>query len=315
VIPLPAFAGKKDEFFAQTRANTEKSINSPKFYDHPMPLLSYFKASFARKKARRFFQQYGTRTDLFQLNGGETVEFANWLNPLIRPKTITQSEIDFFRKYIPPGSFSIDIGANIGDKTVPMAIAAGAKGLVLGVDPNPTVFQILEVNARLNPGKANIVPLKLAATEVKKQFYFASSEASMSNGGLIENPKDNYYGKFKHKEPIQGVNLSEYLQEHFPQWLPKLSLIKIDAEGLDLAILKTLMPLVEKYKPAIILEVYNRVSDQTRSEMFSLLKGFNYTILNIGPFADEVVIGAEINSVEQMPPRGSTENIVAFQAH
>ena len=279
-----------------------------------MSILSYLKGSFARKKARRVYQQYGTRVDLFKLNGCETVEYANWLNPLIKPKVISQSEIDFFRKYIRAGSFCIDVGANIGDKTVPMAIAAGGEGLVLGVDPNPTVFSVLEENSRLNAGKAKIVPLQLAATETDKQFYFASSEASMSNGGLIESLNDPLHGKFKHKDPIQGVNLEEYLQKHYAQWLPKLSFIKLDAEGFDYFILKTLVPLVKVYHPTIAMEVYHRISAQTRSDIFSLLTGLGYTILNIGDFEGEIASNATpIESVEQMPPLGHTENIVAFR--
>ena len=280
-----------------------------------MSILSYIKSSFARKKARRVYQQYGTRVDLFHLNGGETVEFANWLNPLIQPKVITQSEIDFFRRYITPGSFCLDVGANIGDKTVPMAIAAGKDGLVLGLDPNPTVFKVLEANSRLNAGKANIVPLQLAATETNKQFYFASSEASMSNGGLIEDPNDPLHGKFKHKDPIQGVNLAEYLQKHYPEWLRKLSFIKLDAEGFDYFILKTLVPLVNEYHPTIAMEVYHRISAETRSKIFRLLKEFGYTILNIGTFEGEITFKpTPIESVEQMPPLGHTENIVAFRS-
>lgn len=278
-----------------------------------MSILSYLKGSFARKKARRVHQQYGIRVDVFALKGGESIEFANWLNPLIAPKVITQSEIDFFRKYIRPGSFCIDVGANIGDKTVPMAIAAGAKGLVLGLDPNPTVFKVLEANSRLNAGKANIVPLQLAATETNKQFFFASSEASMSNGGLIEDLNDTLHGKFKHKDPIQGVNLGDYLQEHYAEWLPKLSFIKLDAEGFDYFILKTLVRLVKEHRPTIAMEVYHRISAQTRTDIFLLLKECGYTILNIGTFEGEIAVKpTPIESVEQMPLPGHTENIVAF---
>jgi FkbM family methyltransferase len=260
------------------------------------------------------FQHYGTRVDLFKLNNGETVEFANWLNPLIKPEEITQGEIDFFRKYITPGTFCIDIGANIGDKTVPMAIAAGGDGLVLGFDPNPAVFKVLEANSRLNVGKANIVPLQFAATETNKQFYFASSEASMSNGGLIEDLNDSFHGKYKLKEPIRGVNLAEYLQEHYAEWLQKFSFIKLDAEGFDYFILKTLIPLVKKHHPTIIMEVYHRISAQTRSDIFSLLKELDYTIFNIGDFesSDMVSEPTLINSVEEMPVQGRTENIIAI---
>ena len=45
-----------------------------------MSVLTYFKNSFARKKARRKFNSYGFRVDKFQLNNNETIEFANWLN-------------------------------------------------------------------------------------------------------------------------------------------------------------------------------------------------------------------------------------------
>lgn len=278
-----------------------------------MLLVNYFKASFARKKARRIFREYGYRVDKFLIDGNRTVEFANWLNPLVRPKEITQKEIDFFRKYIPEGSFAVDIGANIGDLTVSMALAAGASGLVIGMDPNPRVFNILRSNAQLNLSETNIVPLLGAAVEEEREFYFASSEASMSNGGLIEDIHSNYHGKFKLKEPVKGINLAAYLNDHYAVWLPKLSLIKIDTEGMDYFILKTLTVILEKYHPTIIAEVYHRVTNQTRDDLFSLLKRYGYTILNIGEFDSNINFTPKpINNREDMPKRGITENIIAF---
>jgi FkbM family methyltransferase len=279
-----------------------------------MSIFSYLKNSFARKKARRVFQEYGTRTDIFHLNDRETVEFANWLNPLIKPKQLTLKEIDFFRKYIPAGSFAIDIGANIGDMTVPMAIAAGAEGLVLGFDPNPQVFKVLVANSKLNAGKANIVPLQFAATETDKEFYFASSEASMSNGGLIEDWNDTQHGKFKLKDPIKGVNLASYLLEHYSGPLQKLSLIKIDAEGLDYFILKTLAPILEKYYPTIIMEIHEDLSTETRNGIYSLLRQFSYSILNISDFDYNINFESRlVTSAEDLAKPGQTENILAYK--
>ena len=217
-----------------------------------MSILSYFKASFARKKARRVFQRYGTRIDTFQLANNESVQFANWLNPLLKPKVITQHEVDFFRKYIPEGSLAIDIGANIGDLTVAMAIAAGGSGKVLALDPNPHVFSVLQENAKLNKGKANIIPLQFAAADKDMNFYYASSEASMSNGGLITDLNDNRHGKYKLEEPIKGKHLGNFLEEEYGSELSKLSLIKIDTEGLDYFVLTTLERVLEKYHPVII---------------------------------------------------------------
>jgi FkbM family methyltransferase len=278
-----------------------------------MPILTYLKKSFQRKRARRVFQQYGFQVDTFQLANNESIEFANWLNPLIAPKEITQYEIDFFRKYITEGSLAIDIGANIGDLTVAMAIAAGRNGRVLAFDPNPHVFRVLEENAKLNVGKANIIPLQFAAAEEETAFYYASSEASMSNGGLIQDLNDNRHGKFKLKEPIRGVNLGDYLLTHYGEWLPKLSMIKIDTEGLDYIVLKTLTPILEKYHPVIISEIFHDIPVETRNGIFSLLKKYNYTILNAGLFeTSELITTTAINSAEEMPRIGGTQNIIAY---
>jgi FkbM family methyltransferase len=278
-----------------------------------MSIFTYFKQSFARKKARRKFQQYGTRVDQFRLAGGEVIEFANWLNPLIKPKEITQHELNFFRQYIKEGSLAIDIGANIGDLTVAMAVAAGANGLVLGIDPNPVVFRVLEENAKLNKGKANIAPLQLAATEEEMDFYFASSEASMGNGGLITDLNDNRHGKFKQTAPIKGVNLGKYLEQHYAEWLPKISLIKVDVEGLDYFVLKTLQPILEKYHPVIITEVFHDISDRQRTDTFHLLKKYNYTLLNAGDLHTEApMVTKPVNTVEDMPKMGRTGNIIAY---
>ncbi len=277
-----------------------------------MFIVDYFRQSFARKKARRIFREYEHKVDKFEIDG-QQIEFANWLNPLVKDKKITAKEIHFFKEYIPEGTFAIDIGANIGDLTVPIALAAGKQGLVLGIDPNPRVFKILQANSQLNPGSTHIVPLKMAAVENECTYYFASSEASMSNGGLIEKLDDNSHGKFKLKDPIQGVNIVKYLETHYADWLPKLSFIKIDAEGLDYFILKTLEPLLQKYRPVIIAEIYEQLTEEIRSNIFSLLKKYEYTIFNIGEFeTDENFERKLINEKSEMPKYGITENIIAF---
>ena len=119
-------------------------------------MINYFKASFKRKKARRVTKEYPHSIISFDLEQDGKIEFANWENPLVTAIHITQSDVDFFRRFIKRGDFVIDIGANIGDTTVPMAIAAGKEGTTLGFDPNPYVYKILEANAALNPDKTNI---------------------------------------------------------------------------------------------------------------------------------------------------------------
>ena len=102
-------------------------------------MLNYFKKSFSRKKARRFTREYPVKIDSFNLKDEGKVDFANWDNPLISAKVVSQEMVDFFKKFVKQGDLVIDIGANIGDMTVPMALAAGASGTTLAFDPNPYV--------------------------------------------------------------------------------------------------------------------------------------------------------------------------------
>ena len=90
-----------------------------------MGLVDYIKRKFTKRKARRIFGEYPTVINDYFLATDGKVQFANWQNPLMKPKSVTQSEVNFFKKFIPAGSMAIDIGTNIGDTTVPMAIAAG----------------------------------------------------------------------------------------------------------------------------------------------------------------------------------------------
>lgn len=248
-------------------------------------LLRYLKATFARKKARRFFKEYPYKVETFSLPAEGTVEFANWENPLVSRIEITQSLVNFFRQFIPKGSLAIDIGGNVGDTTVPMGLAAGKEGLVLGFDPNPHVFRILEINAGLNKSKTNIIPLNFAITEEEGDFYYASSEASFSNGGISTEPS-NQHGAFTLQQKIKGINLEQYLNKQYAQWINKLSFIKIDTEGYDKEIIKSISPLIERYRPVVVAECFGKLTKEERQELFDGLANKGYELYYFGDFEE-----------------------------
>jgi len=246
-------------------------------------LLKYLRESFARKKARRKFNEYAYKIDSFELPEEGTVQFANWQNPLIPPKKITQAEINFFKQFIPKGSLAIDIGTNIGDTTVPMAFAAGKEGLTLGFDPNPHVFKILEANAGLNKDKTNIVVKPFAIADKEAEFFYTSSEASYSNGGITE-VSNNYHGKFVLPQKVRGIVLKDFLEKEFSEWLPKISFIKVDCEGLDKEIIKSMADLLREYKPVVISECFTRLSKEERHDLYDSLARHGYELYYFGDF-------------------------------
>lgn len=242
-----------------------------------MNILDYFKASFRRKKARRFTREYPAKIDSFDLKDEGIIQFANWDNPLYTPIVLTQNMVDFFKQFIKKGDLVIDIGANIGDTTVPMALAAGPAGTALGFDPNPYVFKILEKNTALNKDKQNIVPLPYAITVKEEEFYYVSSEASFSNGGIAPT-MDSRHGKFFHHEKIKGINLKSFLEERYSDKISRLSFIKIDTEGYDKEIIKSIADLLAKYKPTIVAESFGKNSDEDKLELYDVIAKLGYTL-------------------------------------
>lgn len=246
-------------------------------------MLQYLKASFRRKIARRITKEYPPIIETFHIHGIGVVEFANWSNPLFTPIKLSADMTNFFKQFIKEGDLVIDIGTNVGDTTVPMALAAGVSGATLGFDPNPYVFRILQVNASLNKDKTNIIPVPYAISQQEAEFYFISSEASFGNGG-ISPTKKSIHGKFIYPQKIKGVNLKKYLDENYQKWLSKFSFIKIDTEGYDKEILKSIKDLIIAYKPTIIAESFGSSSEAAKIELYEIIEGMGYDIFYFEDF-------------------------------
>jgi len=261
-------------------------------------MVNYFINSIKRKIARRFTKKYPIRIDQFAIAGIGTIKFANWENPLVEKKIISVENIDFFKKFISEGDFAIDIGANIGQMTIQIAIATGTKGLTLGFDPNPYVFEVLSENIKLNPEKTNIVAHNVAITEKEEEFYYASSEASFNNGG-ISSIKENRHGKFSLDTKVKGVHLESFLDKEYPDFISKLKLIKIDTEGYDKEIIKSITNLLKRYKPVVITECFEKNTTKEKFEQFELLKSLGYQLYYFSDFTSNAEI-IPINVKEDM---------------
>ncbi|KPL26184.1 MAG: hypothetical protein AMS23_02720 [Bacteroides sp. SM1_62] len=95
-------------------------------------MLNYIKESLKRKAARRKFRTYKHTITDHNFPGAGAFRYASWDTPLSMGKVITSDHYQYYKQFIKEGDLAVDIGANIGDTTVPMALAAGRKGLVLG---------------------------------------------------------------------------------------------------------------------------------------------------------------------------------------
>jgi len=239
-------------------------------------------------KARNFFQilgfkskprRYGYRKSEHALDVG-TLSYYRWQHPGELEKSIPQSLVDQYREFISEGDFCIDIGAHTGDATLPMAVAAGKSGKVLALEPNPYVYHVLEKNVRANREHTNITSILGAAAPEETFMEFEYSDSGFCNGGRHENLSVFQHGHV-FKQTVFGVDLEKELDNDFAEWLPKLRFIKIDAEGYDFAIMKSIENVIRNYRPIVKAEVFTKTSVEYRQGILNLLESMDYEVYKI----------------------------------
>lgn len=246
-------------------------------------MLKFIKRKLKKKQIKNTFSEYGFEITKHQIEPFGEIEYAQWEHPFEKPKEITKSNVAFYEKLSSKGSLIIDIGAHTGDTTVPMALAVGKEGEVLGLEPNKYVYKVLEENAKLNKEWTNITPLCFAATTEDSEFEFNYSDASFCNGGLLSNIENNNH-KHNYTLDVVGKNLQDYLKKNHSDKLEQLSLIKVDAEGYDKEILKTIPEILKSYKPALMIECYKLLNEEERKELFSILDNQGYQLFFLENF-------------------------------
>lgn len=225
-------------------------------------------------------QTYGFEVKTFELSKDGKAEYAQWLHPRETPKQITQESVDELRRFLAPGDVAIDIGAHSGDSTIPMALAVGKSGCVLALEPNTYVFPVLAKNAQLNPDRTNIVPLPFAATPEDAQLVFRYSDSGYCNGGGFEG-----ISRWKHGHAfelrVQGRNLQKFLQAEYPELIPRIRYIKIDAEGNDEAVIHSISELLSRHKPFLRIEVYRKLTEEQRRSLYRAVTSLGYELQRI----------------------------------
>lgn len=138
------------------------------------------------------------------------------------------------RREITPGSFFIDIGANVGYFTVLAADWVGAAGRVLAFEPHRELAELVHSSLSVNGflGRAKIEPLAVTSCSGESTLY--QWKRHMAGSSLVDGSR--LAASFLDEvEPvsIRTVSLDEYLPSG-----TVVDVIKIDAEGAEAEILK-----------------------------------------------------------------------------
>lgn len=172
------------------------------------------------------------------------------------------------------GDTAIDIGAHIGFYTLLLSKLVGRDGKVIAFEPLPGNFKILEENIRLNQLHSRVRAIDRAVLDrsIDGMELMVSIDESSS---LISSLWASLFFKESGETVVvKTVSLDDLMSEldlpvHF---------IKMDAEGAEELILRGALKTIERYHPAMVIELHHPDSLGEDHPVVPLLYGLDYKI-------------------------------------
>ena len=175
----------------------------------------------------------------------------------------SEFEVGLFRQICRDRDIAIEVGANIGSHTLPIAQMVGPQGRVYAFEPQRIVFQTLCANMAIN-----------SITNVECFQVAASSEDGFILIPDIRYDLEGNYGGVSVKQFKQGVKVPQVRLDDFLD-IPRLRLLKIDVEGMEAAVIEGSKKIIEKFKPILYVENDRKEKSQ---ELIELIRSLGYRL-------------------------------------
>jgi FkbM family methyltransferase len=159
----------------------------------------------------------------------------------------SELELQFLRIMLQFPGLVIEIGANMGALTIPLAAELARQGRdMLVFEPQPVIFQQLCANLALN-GLMNVKALPYACGKGNGAVQFAVPDyRTRGNFGATEMHANSIGAQ--RKETVQCVRLDDLVGS------ANVGVIKIDVEGFELDVLQGAVTTLERCKPVLYVE-------------------------------------------------------------
>jgi FkbM family methyltransferase len=153
----------------------------------------------------------------------------------------SEGEVELFKQILFPGNFAVEVGANIGGHTVFLAQAVWPTGSVLAFEPQRIVFQTLCGNLALN-SISNVDARHAAVGNAPGEIVVPVLDYSRENnfGGLE-------LGGYTNGERVPVITLDSLN-------LPNCDFLKVDAEGMEQAVLEGAAATIARCQPLMYVE-------------------------------------------------------------
>jgi len=150
-------------------------------------------------------------------------------------------ELEIFRQVVQPGAMVLDIGANIGAHTVPLAQMVGPEGAVIAFEPQRILYQILCGNLALN-GVTNVVAHAMALSDVQGSCKIP----------VLDYGQNLNFGCLAIDTVSEGETVPVGTLDLFE--LARVDFIKLDVEGFERQVLLGGERTLKRCRPILYLE-------------------------------------------------------------
>lgn len=214
-----------------------------------------------------------------------------WIDPAnaIERKMICGYEPSVLRaveRFAPPGSYCIDVGANVGAVTLALARQVGASGRVLAIEPGPPYVARLRRNLRSNPGLADrVVIVPAGISDAEGSLLWRPDPVHPFNAGLSQVHRTAVPGEVS--VPVMTLDAAVSQQG----W-KRVDFIKIDVEGMELEVLCGAERTLKSLRPVVLfetLEIFRsgHLAIDGVADVFAVIEGFlrglNYCLCDLLP--------------------------------
>ena len=152
-------------------------------------------------------------------------------------------------EHVVSGSVAVDVGAYMGVHALLMGRLVGQAGRVYAFEPQRKMFRELRHNVRLNGLGDVVAPLRYALGEENAVVEMDAPRKGIYEGGVAVGAGG---------DRVEMRTLDSFGFEN-------VSLIKIDVEGFEDAVLAGAAQTIRASKPVILIEILGRVDEATAS--------------------------------------------------
>jgi FkbM family methyltransferase len=209
----------------------------------------------------------------------EGIDFSIFLLGAFEPGTVRA-----YRRLVKSGDTVLDIGANVGAHTLPLADLAGATGRVIAFEPTAYAYGKLRANIALNPA--------LASRILALQHMLMADDGAAVPRSLFSSWPLSGHGERHAKHKGQGMStegatattLDRVVREI---GLEKIDFIKIDVDGHELPVLRGAARSIDRFRPIILLELSPYVHEEEGYNFDDLIvflagRGYRFQDANSG---------------------------------